>query len=206
MLDPSVVAGAEDVAPIKPPSSLEFRQCTELQNCQPTYHHGMDQMQSHLRISQHGELYLISPRRSWGAVLRKKGCGRFSPGKPRRVAFAAIAVYNRFKKHQRLDKYESSSVSLIRLCSRPCMRAHAQGGNTESGLWTHLWILHSVCRSSSWICLLRKVSMLGLVSLHSYHQWGAVRPSRLLPLHSLLFFGVLEYRCCFLPMPLSIYS
>lgn len=48
MLDPSVVAGAEDVAPIKPPSSLEFRQCHELQNCQPTYHHGMDQMQSHL--------------------------------------------------------------------------------------------------------------------------------------------------------------
>lgn len=64
----------------------------------------------------------------------KKGCGRFSPGKPRRGAFAAIAVYNRFKKHQRLDKYESSSASLIRLRSRPCMRAHAQGGNTGSGL------------------------------------------------------------------------
>lgn len=58
----------------------------------------------------------------------------FSPGKPRHVAFAAMAVYNRFKKHQRLDKHKSSSVSLIHLCSRPCMRAHAQGGNAGSGL------------------------------------------------------------------------
>lgn len=63
MLVHSLTAEAQDVAPLKLSYSLEFRQCHGLQNCQPAYHHGMDKT-SHVRISQHGEQYFISLRRS----------------------------------------------------------------------------------------------------------------------------------------------